>query len=120
MDENKLWRKTIDSQAKELPGFRRMLKKTGARKKLVETGNLAVKDIFNKELLLQQNEMEQLSQAIDKQQKRLKLDCECEAENKYDIDTLCGQDILRDRIKAVEKQYIDLKCNFMNYLATLL
>ena len=97
-----------------------MLSTTADTRKLVETGNLAINDIFRKELLVQQTQMEQLNHAIDEQQKRLAHDCESEMENKYDIDTLCGQDILRDRIKAVEKNYIDLKCNFMNYIATLL
>ena len=120
MNENNIWHKTIASQSKEIPTFRKMLNTAGDKRKLVEAGKLAVSDVFSKELQVQQQEMEQLRHAIDEQQKRLIHDCESEDENKYDIDKLCGQDILRDRIKAVEKRYIDLKCNFMNYIATLL
>lgn len=120
LDENRVWRKAIAYQSKEIPAFRKMLSTAGDKKKVVETGSMSVNDIFSRELLLQQNEMAKLSHAIDEQQKRLVQDCNCEAEHKYDMDTLFGQDILRDRIKAVEKQYIDLKCNFMNYLSTLL
>jgi len=120
MNENDTWRKTIASQKKEIPGFRKMLRSTGKKQTLVETGNLAINSIFNRDLLIQQNEMERLKHDIDEQQKRLSADCESETEHKYDIDTLCTQDILRDRIKAVEKSYIDLKCNFMNYISTLL
>jgi hypothetical protein len=55
---------------------------------------------------------------IEEQQQRLAKDCELKS--LYDIDAFCTQDILRERIKAIEKTYIDLKCNFMNYLSTLL
>ncbi len=120
LDENKVWRKAIAYQSKEIPAFQKMLSTAGDKKKRAETGSVAANNIFSSELLLQQNEMAKLSHAIDEQQKRLVQDCKCEAEHKYDIDTLCGQDILRDRIKAVEKQYIELKCNFMNYISTLL
>lgn len=120
LDENRVWRKAIACQAKEIPAFQKMLSTAGDKKKGAETGGMGANDIFSSELLLQQNEMAKLSHAIDEQQKRLLQDCKCEAEHKYDIDTLCGQDILRDRIKAVEKQYIDLKCNFINYISTLL
>jgi len=120
MSENSTWRKAIISQEKEIPTFRRMLATTSEKKRSVDAEGLVANDIFSKELLMQQKEMRQLNHDIDVQQRRLTRDCECEAENKYDIDTLCSQDILRDRIKAIEKHYIDLKCNFMNYIATLL
>lgn len=39
--------------------------------------------------------------------------------NQYDIDTFYAQDILRDRIKALEKMYTELKCNFQKYVASI-
>ena len=54
MDENNVWAKTIHSQSKEIPGLRKLLNKAGDKKKLVETGDLAINDIFSKELLLQE------------------------------------------------------------------
>ncbi|MGF2414004.1 hypothetical protein [Ferruginibacter sp.] len=39
--------------------------------------------------------------------------------NQYDIDTFYAQDILRDRIKALEKMYTELKCNFQKYVSSI-
>jgi predicted mannosyl-3-phosphoglycerate phosphatase (HAD superfamily) len=72
---------------------------------------------FNSELMQQQNEMKKLDEAIEEQQKKLLQDCDLK--NHQDVDAFCIQDILRQRIKAIEKTYIDLKCNFMNYLSTI-
>jgi hypothetical protein len=61
--------------------------------------------------------MKKLDEAIEEQKKRLLHDCDLK--NQQDVDAFCTQDILRQRIKAIEKTYIDLKCNFMNYLSTI-
>lgn len=74
-------------------------------------------DFFCNELVFQQTKMKQLEDDIEVQQKRLAIDCELK--NQFDIDAFCTQDILRDRIKAIEKTYIELKCNFLNYVASI-
>jgi len=74
------------------------------------------KELFNRELRMQEEEMIKLNKALIQQQERLKTDT---AEKYlYDIDTLCNQDILRDRIKEIEKKYVELKCSFMKFLAS--
>jgi hypothetical protein len=35
-----------------------------------------------------------------------------------DIDALCTQDLLRNRVKENEKKYIDLRCDLMQYIST--
>lgn len=120
MNENSSWRKAIAAQTREFPAFKKMLADATGEHKASETENIQAETHFLKQLALQEKKMQQINHAIDLQQKRLALDCENEGENKYDIDTLCTQDILRERIKEIEKNYIDLKCNFMNYLSTLL
>ena len=65
---------------------------------------------------MQQEEMIQLNTALDQQQQRLKTDTA--KKYLYDIDSLCSQDILRDRTKEIEKKYIELKCGFMKFLTT--
>lgn len=120
MNENNGWKKAINEQVSEIPVLEKMLTVAvhdthpGTQEKLRSENH------FNRQLLLQQKEMHKLNLEIDRQQERLEKDCENETENKYDFDTLCTQEILRERIKAIEKNYIDLKCNFMNYLSTLL
>jgi energy-converting hydrogenase A subunit M len=73
---------------------------------------------FTDQLLQQQKELIELHAAIEQQQSRLIQNCE--AKKEHDIESLCTQDILRDRIKDIEKTYIELKCNFMRYFSTML
>lgn len=35
----------------------------------------------------------------------------------YDIDALCTQDLLRNKVKENLKKYLDLKCDLMNYFS---
>ena len=62
--------------------------------------------------------MTKLNTALDQQQQRLKTDTA--TKYLYDIDSLCSQDILRDRIKEIEKKYLELKYNFMKFLSTII
>jgi len=120
MDENSGWRKTIAMQAREIPILEEMLAVTVNDTTLQVSRKQSNEVHFSRQMESQFREMTQLNFAIDQQQKRLARDCENEAEGRYDIDALCTQDILRERIKMTEKGFIELKCNFMNYLSTLL
>jgi len=114
--ENAGWLKTIVTQADEIPVFKKMLNNSIMAEDDYKTG--IEKDLFDKEFSLQEEEMTKLNTALHQQQKRLKTD---EVKKYlYDIDSLCSQDILRDRIKEIEKKYIELKCNFMKFLASTL
>jgi hypothetical protein len=55
----------------------------------------------------------------DKEVKQKRVANDSEFKNQYDIDTFYAQDILRDRIKALEKTYSELKSNFLNYVASI-
>lgn len=109
--ENDGWQQTIRLQEKEFPAMKQMLDE------VPEAGETREKAHFDRELSFQQNEMHQLNEDLERQQQRLASDCESNA--LFDIEAFLAQDILRERIKAIEKLYIDLKCNFMNYLATV-
>jgi len=61
--------------------------------------------------------MQKLENDIAIQQQRLEKDCELK--DQYDVDAFCTQDILRDRIKAIEKTFIELKCNFLKYISAI-
>lgn len=114
MNENEGWQRVLQVQTDEIPTMKKMLNEIMGEEQIAmeeKTG----KDHFNRRLAVQQNEMQQLNNELGEQQKRLAIDCETNMQ--YDIDAFCTQDILRERIKAIEKTYIDLKCNFMNYLS---
>jgi hypothetical protein len=118
INENAGWQNAIKAQVKEIPQLKIMLANVQNADNINGLADKTGTDIFfNSELMMQQNEMKKLDEAIEEQQKRLLKDCDLK--NQQDIDAFCNQDILRQRIKAIEKTYIDLKCNFMNYLSTI-
>jgi hypothetical protein len=111
LDENEGWLQTLRLQVKEFPAMKQMLDE-------VKEGEITRERVhFDTQLKVQQNVMKQLDEDLNKQQQRLTEDCETNVF--FDIDAFLNQGILRERIKAIEKLFIDLKCNFMNYLATV-
>lgn len=112
MKENAAWQNTIKAQVNEIPLMLASNVHTADQAK--ENGYDAV---LYKQLVLQHSAMQKLNEDIDVQQQRLAKDCT--VKNEYDIDAYCNQDILRERIKAIEKTYIDLKCNFLNHMMML-
>ncbi len=112
MSENAGWQDTIKAQVNEIPA---MLE--SALHGISETVKKDRDTILRQLLVKQKNEMKQLDDDIETQQQRLVKDCELS--NQYDIDAFCTQDILRERIRAIEKAYIDLKCNFLNYVTMI-
>ncbi len=119
LNENSGWKNTIASQVNEIPLWEEQLSKALdlSNDTTCDNDDKSVGTLFCNQIHAQQQEMEQVNAAIVQQQKRLVKDCE--ERNKFDIEAFCTQDILRERIKQVEKMYIDLKCNFYNYLSTI-
>lgn len=113
LDENEGWLKILSSQAGEIPHLENLLSQT-------PTGpdkENAIKH-FKSALQNQQQLTSALNAALQLQQQRLEADA---AEKKYyDIKVICSQDILRDQIKEVEKKYVDLKCNFMQFMSGII
>ncbi len=112
LDENDGWQQTLRLQEKEFPMMKKMLEDVTAGDEELKT-----RVHFKNELDVQQKEMHTLNEDLDQQQKRLAEDCKSNV--LFDIEAFLIQDILRERIKSIEKLFIDLKCNFMNYLATV-
>ena len=103
----------LELQIKEMPDLNKMLFAT-------DMENKEERKQYSKQLLQQQSEMELLNTEIDKQQKRLFNDLDNENEAAFDIDTFCSEDILRERIRAIEKNYIELKSDFMRYMSSII
>ncbi len=114
--ENAGWMKILIAHHDEIPELKKML----PGEKITENDDKVniEKGLFRTELTKQQEEMTKLNTALGQQQQRLKTDTA--KQYLYDIDSLCSQDILRDRIKEIEKKYIELKCSFMKFLATII
>lgn len=113
INENKGWQKMLELQINEIPDLNKMLSAT-------TTETRGGRSHFSKQLSQQKNEMELLNNEIDKQQKRLFHDLDNENEAAFDIDTFCSEDILRERIRAIEKNYIELKSDFMKYMSSII
>jgi hypothetical protein len=119
MQENSNWQNIIQSQVNEIPWWKEWqeaaIKKAAAA--FSGTGDKRADNFFCTQLQQQQNQMQKLENDIAIQQQRLEKDCELK--NQYDVDAFCTQDILRDRIKAIEKTFIELKCNFLKYISAI-
>ncbi|MGC4100401.1 hypothetical protein [Ferruginibacter sp.] len=114
--ENKSWQSSISQQVSEIPVWKDMLMAGGSciseqRQQNENNG----RDILYSQLYHQQMQMTKLEEDIKAQQQRLTNSFQ--QKHTDDIESLCIQDILRHRIGAIEKTYIDLKCNFLQYLS---
>lgn len=118
LNENEGWQQVIQQQRKEIPELEKILT-TVIYDEISPVDEItSCKIHFGKQLEIQRIEMTLLNGELEEQQKRLVKDCE--NGNCNDIDAFCTQDILRQRIRDIEKTYVELKCNFMTYLSTVL
>jgi len=111
--ENESWQQLLDMQIKEIPRIREMIHSVAGE----EEGRMNIH--FTNALQLQEKEMEQLNQELNRQQQNLYSDMDKKNENLYDINAYCTEDILRERIRAVERKYIELKSDCMKYLSAI-
>ena len=118
INENEGWQHILQEQTNEIPQMQKMLNSADSDDVLTKEKNEINEVHFGKQLSMQEKEFNQLKEEINKQQARL---CEdCKTDRLEDINAFCTQDILRERIRAIEKSYVELKCNFMAYLSTIL
>lgn len=115
--ENETWEKFINLQYNEVPELEKLLQEVPAKESEITKKN---KTFFQDSFQQQQNIMKEVNAALTDQQKRLNgANSQIKGEED-EIDMLCRQDILREKIKEVEKKYLELKCNFMTYLSSVL
>ena len=110
LDENSGWQYTIKTQVSEIPKW---------KSKLISDGIDTCKSegVLYNQLFQQQAKMNQLEDDLLLQQQRLQKNFELQHVD--DIESFCMQDILRERIKEIEKAYVELKCNFLNYVSNI-
>ncbi len=116
--ENDAWDDMIRRQKVELPILDAMVTNIVADKRLKEDSNRVFRHLKH-EMEEQQKSMENLTAELEKQQLYLNAERKCKNQDPYSIDTFNSQNILRSRIKDVEKNFVELKCNYLNYVATI-
>jgi hypothetical protein len=117
MKENDAWDDMITRQSKEIPNLEKMLTSMVEKKPHVAEEILSSIRILKNEMQEQETSMTAVKEELAKQQDFLLSEKKVEAEG-YGVHTLLSQNVLRERIRNVEKKFLDLKCNFLNYVAS--
>jgi hypothetical protein len=117
--ENDAWDDMITRQKSEIPTLEKMLSEVISDKRNIGEDALANVTILKNEMLTQQEHMGALKDALAKQQLFLVKEKKEDGDS-FAINTVSSQNILRERIRSVERTFIELKCNFLNYMATML
>lgn len=119
MKENSAWEDMISRQTKEIPLIDQMITSIVEEKKVLKDEMVSIFRHLKKEMLQQEKHMDQLTEDLGKQQQYLIAERNNSIEDHYSINTLFSQKILREKIQEVEKSFIELKCNYLNYIATI-
>jgi len=117
--ENDAWDDMITRQKSEIPTLEKMLSEVIMEKKNIGENALANVSFLKKEMSNQEEHMGALREELAKQQHYLVKEKRADGD-KFAINTVSSQNILRERIRSVERTFIELKCNFLNYMATIL
>ncbi len=117
--ENDAWDDMITRQKSEIPTLEKMLSQVINEKSNIGEDTLANVTILKREMITQQEHMGALKEELAKQQLFLVKEKKEDGDS-FAINTVSSQNILRERIRSVERTFIELKCNFLNYMATML
>ena len=117
--ENSAWEDMITRQLKEIPLLDKLItrivaEKTGIRDDMGKVFRHLKNDMFK-----QEKHMDDLKEELEKQQQYLALERKSHIGDSYSINALFSQKVLRERIREVEKSFVELKCNYLNYVATI-
>lgn len=117
--ENDAWDDMITRQRSEIPSLEKMLNEVISTKRDVGEHTLASVNLLKNEMQAQEKFMGEIKDELARQQNLLVKEKKSDADN-FRINTVSSQNILRERIRNVERTFIELKCNFLNYMATFL
>lgn len=116
--ENDAWEDMIARQIVELPVLDQLITSIVVDKHLKEQTERVFRQLKH-EMELQEKHMEELEKELEKQQKFLNEERRRMGGDPYPINTYFSQKILRERIRNVERNFVELKCNYLNYIATI-
>ncbi|MCU0381909.1 MAG: hypothetical protein MUE58_12040 [Chitinophagaceae bacterium] len=117
--ENDAWDDMITRQRSEIPTLEKMLNEVIREKKEIGEHTLASVKLLKTEMQAQEKFMGELKEELAKQQHLLVREKKSDGDQ-FPINSVSSQNILRERIRNVERTFIELKCNFLNYMATFL
>lgn len=117
--ENDAWEDMIRRQKMEMPVLDAMISNIVADKQGLKEDRSRVYQFLHQEMQKAQHSMVELEKELMKQQQYLSSERKRKSGDPYSIDTFNSQTILRSRIKDVEKNFVELKCNYLNYVATI-
>jgi len=118
--ENDAWDHMINRQRVELPQLNALINHmVEDGKDQLQQEHTRIFEHLRKEMAAQQLTMELLSEELAVQQTRLAQERRRHMEDVLASKTLDSQKILRNRIRDVEKRFVELKCNYLNYVATI-
>jgi hypothetical protein len=117
--ENDAWEDMIRRQKMEMPVLDAMISNIVADKLGLKEDRTKVFQFLHLEMEKAQLSMAELEKELLKQQQYLSSERKRKTNDPYSIDTFNSQNILRSRIKDVEKNFVELKCNYLNYIATI-
>ena len=118
--ENDAWDHMINRQRVELPQLDALISHlVEERKDQLKEERTRIFEHLRKEMAAQQLTMELLSEELAVQQTRLAQERKRHVEDALASKTLDSQNVLRNRIRDVEKRFVELKCNYLNYVATI-
>ena len=115
MKENDAWDDLIARQSKELPQLENMLASIFNRNHNLDEDVIANASLLKDEMLLQEIQMQEIRAHLAKQQDLLAIE---KRSLSYPAHSLLSQNALREKIRDIERKFLDLKCNYLNYLAT--
>lgn len=116
--ENDAWDDMIRRQKVELPILDAMVTNIVADKSLKDDSSRIFRHL-KQEMEEQQKSMEDLRKELEKQQLFLSSERRRNTNDPYSIDALNSQTVLRNHIRDVERNFVELKCNYLNYVATI-
>jgi uncharacterized protein YlxW (UPF0749 family) len=117
--ENDAWEDMIRRQKMEVPVLDAMISNIVADKKGMKEDRTRTYQFLHQEMQKAQRSMDELEKELIKQQQYLSSERKRKTSDPHSIDTFNSQNILRSRIKDVEKDFVELKCNYLNYVATI-
>ncbi len=119
LKENSAWEDMISRQRKEIPLLDKMILGIVEEKKGLKEEMEKVFQHLRDEMHKQEKHMDELKEELGKQQRYLISERKNTIGDPYSINTFFSQKVLRERIKEVERSFVELKCNYLNYVATI-
>jgi hypothetical protein len=117
--ENDAWGDVIDRRDREIPDLERMMADRMADERTMPTSTRDNLRCLHDAMERQRATLVSLRQELEDQQRFLVKGQAMDADS-FAIHTLARQNLLRERIRAAERTFIELKCDFLNQLSAVI